>query len=72
LIEGRRNDAGGAMMDVLAPELLSQFIAAIYDCIIEPDGWSAVMRKICSIIDCLRAGILLCHLDPPRVEFLND
>jgi hypothetical protein len=29
------------MMDVLAPELLSQFIAAIYDCIIEPDGWSA-------------------------------
>ena len=52
----------GGMMDGLAPERLSQLIGAIYDCVVEPDGWPETMRQICSEIDGHTASILLCDL----------
>jgi DNA-binding CsgD family transcriptional regulator len=59
-------------MDLLAPERLSQFIGAIYDCVVEPDGWPETMRQICLEIDGRNAGIHLCHLEIGRMEVFKQ
>lgn len=42
----------------------SDLIGAIYDCVLDPDGWPEAMRRICLEINCALSAILLLDLAP--------
>jgi DNA-binding CsgD family transcriptional regulator/PAS domain-containing protein len=44
----------------------SELVGAIYDCVLDPDRWGDVMRRIGEATQCRSSSLTVTDLDPPR------
>jgi DNA-binding CsgD family transcriptional regulator/PAS domain-containing protein len=79
------NDSGCLDMDGLKPDVLSSVISDIYDCALQPDGWTAALTRINSLMNCAYTTISLSDpqfalprmaahspWDPVKLKVLNE
>ncbi len=72
-------------MDGLKPEVLTSVISDIYDCALQPDGWTAVLTRINALMNCAYTTISLSDAqfnqprmaahspwDPVQLKILNE
>lgn len=60
-----------ATMGALSSHQLSTLIGAIYDCTLDPDRWTRVLRDIASELACILSMIYLVELQEPKVRFVK-